>query len=679
MKRSLYIIVMLFLLVECLAQTNNKLMVKYFVKKNQIIFRLVPKDRALFNQMSENAINIIRYENLNGNLTNSVVINNFLHPYYVADSAQWLKLFREDRQTTAFMYNTIYPNTDKGAFSGKDKAGFEKMTYELMLLSCNFDKRFAMAAGLYQVDSTISNSKKYTYQFAVYTTSKSINTNQLFSVEVDASVLSSNKQINDLKVKSRNKICTVNWKATNYTNEYYGYNIYRSEDSVSYKKINGNPLVFTRTEYEKDKQFMLYKDTMPKTDKKFYYYIKGINLFGEEGDPSNIVTAISITPVNSRPTIDSLNVIQNKVVQLKWKMENSEETKLPKKYVLQKSETESAGYSSIFESSTILSYSDKNVSKGSYYRIMAVLNNNDTIYSFSRYATIIDTVPPLIPTNFKAKVDKSGIVTLSWKKNTENDIQGYKLFKSNRPQDEFVQMNEKFITDSVSLDKLNLKTLSKNIYYKIAATDNNYNTSALSEYIEVKRPDTIPPQSPILVSVFQNTNGIIVKYILSSSGDIGKEVLLKKGENDIAFKEFMAFSKKDSVGEIIDTLIDQGKTYAYKLQSIDEDGNVSYSRTLDFLFETGFRKKIKDISFTVDRTAKKIDLAWKYDEKNVEKFIIYRSKKDEKPTIIKTVEGNTLQFTDRTVNIGNVYEYRIKAALVNGAESTISSPVSVEY
>ncbi|MBK6522888.1 MAG: hypothetical protein IPG08_11445 [Sphingobacteriaceae bacterium] len=49
------------------------------------------------------------------------------------------------------------------------------------------------------------------------------------------------------------------------------------------------------------------------------------------------------------------------------------------------------------------------------------------------------------------------------------------------------------------------------------------------------------------------------------------------------------------------------------------------------------------------------------------------------PTIIKTLEGNTLQFTDKTVNMGNVYEYRIKAAMANGAESIISSPVTVEY
>jgi fibronectin type 3 domain-containing protein len=392
-----------------------------------------------------------------------------------------------------------------------------------------------------------------------------------------------------------------------------------------------------------------------------------------------VIGALCIADVNSVPVIDTLRVIQNKMVNISWRMSDPNEAKLPTKYLLFRSERENSGYKIIYESSNSSNYLDKNITTGQYYKVVAVLKNNDSLISFSRYATIIDTIAPASPSYLRATVDKKGIVSLSWKKNTEADIQGYKLFRSNRLQDEFVQINEKFVTDTISSDKLNLKTLSKKIYYKIAASDNNFNTSVLSEAIEVMRPDTIPPQPPLLISVSQITNGLIVKYILSNSEDIGKEVLLKRGSTDLDFKEFYSFSKKDSIGELLDTITEPGQTYIYKLCSTDEDGNRSYSRTVDFLYETGFRKKIKDITFTVDRTAKKIDLVWKYDEKNVEKFVIYRSKKNEKPTIIKTLEGSTLQFTDKTVSIGNIYEYRIKAALANGAESIISSPVNVEY
>lgn len=360
-------------------------------------------------------------------------------------------------------------------------------------------------------------------------------------------------------------------------------------------------------------------------------------------------------------------------------MEDNKETSLPKKYMLMRSDKDNGVYKMIFENSSILNFIDRSPDQLNFYKVYAVLQNDDTLFSYARFANIIDTIPPASPKGLKATVDKKGLVTISWVNNREADLQGYKLFKSNRLVDEFVQINNTFITDSFATNKLNLKTLSKKIYYKIAASDNNFNTSILSNAIEVKRPDTIAPQEPILASVSQQTNGIAVKYILSNSDDVSREVLFKKTINEVEFKEYHIFNQKDSVGTMIDTLTEPGQTYVYKLSSSDEDGNTSISRMLDVLFETGFRKKIKDITFAVDRTAKKIDLKWAYDEKNVEKYVIYRSKKDEAPTIVKTLEGTNLQFTDRTVNMGNVYEYRIKAALVNGAESIISSPVTIEY
>ena len=66
-------------------------------------------------------------------------------------------------------------------------------------------------------------------------------------------------------------------------------------------------------------------------------------------------------------------------------------------------------------------------------------------------------------------------------------------------------------------------------------------------------------------------------------------------------------------------------------------------------------------------------------KKEIEKYVIYRSKKDEPLTIIKTLTHPIQNFEDKTLNIGNVYEYRIKAVYLNGVESVISDPVKVEY
>lgn len=95
--------------------------------------------------------------------------------------------------------------------------------------------------------------------------------------------------------------------------------------------------------------------------------------------------------------------------------------------------------------------------------------------------------------------------------------------------------------------------------------------------------------------------------------------------------------------------------------------------------ETGFRKKLTDFQFAIDRTQKNISLSWNYSEKEIEKFILYRGRDKEPLTIIKALEGSIFSYTDKTPNIGNVYEYRIKAIMLNGAESIISDSLKVIY
>lgn len=86
-----------------------------------------------------------------------------------------------------------------------------------------------------------------------------------------------------------------------------------------------------------------------------------------------------------------------------------------------------------------------------------------------------------------------------------------------------------------------------------------------------------------------------------------------------------------------------------------------------------------DIKFEVDRTLKIVNLKWNYNAEEVEKFVVYRCKQGAQLTIIKTFPAKTFEFTDATLNMGNIYEYRIKPVYINGAEGIISDAVIVEY
>ena len=680
MKKLVYILFfVLYAFYGLMGQGKSKIIEKHFVKQNKVLVRIVPESKQVFDKISTNAIKVTRYNYADGKLSNEVVIHPMLKTYWATDTVKWMQLFQKDKNKMAFVYNALFQNKANAQLSPQKKAQQEKMVYDLLLLSCNFDADVAKACGLLFIDSTINNTNTYVYKLAVYTNSMSVTTSSLLNVTIDASQLSTNKKIIDLGIRSKYKISTLKWKAVDYRNDYSAYNIERSEDSSHFETVNTKPVILLRSQFEKNKEFIFYNDTMPIANKIYFYRIRGINFFAEESEPSNMVKSYSTPAIKSIAIIDSIHVIANRAVSVKWRMENTLETGLLKKYVLLRANKENGKYTSIFESETNLKFVDLKPLPSNFYKVGAITFNNDTLFSYSRVATLIDTIAPIPPIGLKASVDKKGVVTIQWKKNKEADLQGYKLFKANTLKEEFVQINNKFIKDTFYIDKLNLKTLSKKIYYTLAACDNNFNTSLRCLAIEVKRPDTIPPPNPILQALQSKHTGIQLSYILSKTEDLAKHSIFRKSNLDTNFVGIKLISTNDSSNFFIDTTAQCGQTYTYHLLACDEDANCATSKNLMLLYETGFRKKLTTINYVVDRVQKNVRLNWDYNEKEIEKFILYRAKENEPLSIIKTVAGTTLSYVDATPNIGNIYEYRIKAVLFNGAESIISDPIKVIY
>jgi fibronectin type 3 domain-containing protein len=293
-------------------------------------------------------------------------------------------------------------------------------------------------------------------------------------------------------------------------------------------------------------------------------------------------------------------------------------------------------------------------------------------------AVIYDTIPPEIPTGLKAVCDKNGNVHVSWNSSKEQNLSGYKLFRNNSLNEEPAQINSHFIKDTFYNEKLKLNNLSRKVYYAIAATDGNLNTSKLCAFIEVRKPDTLAPIKPILLSIFPHTFGIKLKMNLSEEEDVKEHCIMRK-ENKFQETEIKNWKREDTLSVYLDSTAIPGRTYSYRLRSSDEDGNRSFSEELSIRYETGFRKKLNDFNVSVDRKRKEILLSWNYNENKIEKFIIYRKKGDGKLTILKTLEGNERAYRDDTPQMGNFYEYRIKAVMEDGVESIISDGVKVEY
>jgi hypothetical protein len=175
------------------------------------------------------------------------------------------------------------------------------------------------------------------------------------------------------------------------------------------------------------------------------------------------------------------------------------------------------------------------------------------------------------------------------------------------------------------------------------------------------------------------SNGINVNWINSNSEDVKYYVLYRNKELETKDTKIKEWQARDSLKSFLDTTVELGMGYKYRLLVSDEDDNYSISNNPYIKFETGYRKKITDIKFEVDRTLKTVKLKWNYGSGEIEKYVLYRCKQGAQPTIIKTFPGKVSEFTDKTLSIGNIYEYRIKPVYTNGAEGIISDAVIVEY
>lgn len=668
MKRLFLIIILLILPLLQINAQKESVIIKSWVKKNGVLLRWAPANIEVFKSGVKYGYKITR-KKADGTQTHSVVVK----PIGKTDTA-WFKLLKSDKNM-AMVYNTMYYNQSQNS-DVKKKSEQERMVFHLLLLSCDFNRAVAQACGLFYEDRNIENAGNYQYEVAVNLPSAAVNSAKH---NVNASELSVNPPIKNLQGIFRNKSVKLKWNAKVFSNDYAGYTIERSADSINYVQLNNAPVILIASQFEKNKENIFYLDTFPETGKKYYYRIKGINHFGELSESSNVLSAIGHNPLKSFPVFDTLYVINNKKVFMRWRMSEKEENNLPLKYFITRSITDKGKYQEIYATKLQFEFMDENPGPANFYKINAISLGGDTLSSFSQMALIIDTIPPVKPQGLKAKVDSKGNVTLTWHPNPEQDIKGYKIFRSNALHEEFVQINNVFAVEPVYKDKLNLKTLSKKVYYKVSAADNRYNNSEPSEPIEVKRPDTIAPVPAVITNLQLQKNGIKVNWLNSNSEDVKYSVLYRQkvGElNQVKLKEWLA---NDTIKTFGDTTLHGGEGYRYKIVVSDEDDNISVSNNPYMLFETGFRKKISEVTYSVDRTLKTITLNWKYNEKGVEKFVIYRCKKGGALTIIKTLNGNASSFIDTTVSISNVYEYRIKPVFISGAEGLISDRIEVEY
>lgn len=659
------------------AQTKNDMFLySVFVKENKIVIRISPTSLKAFEDYKDLIIEIQKYK-LEGNTKTAQGKPEYLKPFGIADTAYWLPYIRKNNNQAAFLYQYMYPNTEqKNTKSPNQAPDAKQQLFSLFLLNCDYSSDAATAAGLLFKDSIIDNKSVYTYSFSI---GNKNSIKSLFEIKIDSKVLTQHPDINNFTAKIKKNIVTCKLDVSKYKEFYSAFYIEKSTDNITFKKTTSTPYVYLEYDQMKEKNMLVIEDSVSTKNSKYYYRIKGVNIFGEDSKPSNSVELKNYQVIKSYPNIDTLKTILNKIVFIKWGMLDSKETPLIKNYILARASKDSGPYQNIYQSKFELQYLDKEPLANNFYKVIAITQYDDSLQSFSRMIYLNDTVAPIPPKGLKAIVDKKGNVTVSWNKNTEIDLAGYRIFKANELHEEFISTTEKFITDTVFTEKLPLNNLAHHLYYSITATDKNYNSSLKAIPIKLRRPDTIAPVKPVITDVKLLQKGVKLYFSASKSDDVELHTLIRSNLKDKTQKTILQFLANDTITSFIDTSAVLGESYTYTLTAFDEEVNKTLSVPRHVIFETGYRPKMKDLTAKVDLEKRKIYLNWPVYDKDVDKYVLYRASESEPYIIVGTIDGNETTFTDKELSIGNVYSYKIKAILKNGAESIFNNPIKVIY
>lgn len=500
-------------------------------------------------------------------------------------------------------------------------------------------------------------------------------------IEVNTTEPTQYPKITDFEAKiDRKKTVELTWTAKQYQQYGYAFWVEKSVDAPkSGTYLTQTPYFPMRTQDEKiDKQDFL-RDEALTEGKTHYYRLVGLNYFGEQSYYSEWQKIYVPKHLNAEVFIDTVYADKQTRVVKGSAYRLSKEPMNLKEYVLLRSDKKDGTYIFVQQknsSDTSFQFTVDMLKTGDqfYYKVAAVSIDNDTVYSMSQYLFTLDQEPPSAPSQLKGTINEQGIVSLSWSAPSDNDLQGYRIFRANHKKEDFAERNTDLSTQTNYSDTVALNNLTPEVYYCVKAVDQNYNNSPFSDTILILKPDTIAPVPTLLGKPLIQDSVIRLSWINSPSADVALNVLLRVTDN----KADTLVKWSDTLSVFTDLNIIPGTSYNYLVTTSDKSGNKSEGTPRQLYYEPGYRKSLSGFKAESLYDEKLIRLSWQIPDGEVFSYQIYKATETGKLSLLKTIEnGATTTFEDRNIHSAKTYRYTIKYILKSGIHGLPTKEIEI--
>ena len=682
MKKGLFITGFLLILMVGFSQNQRQIEIYQKVTKGEIRLKFVPQSPANWYEGAQNGYIIERRVKDSGEDFELLTSN----PVLPATEEEMQSLAQDEppvRGMNRQLYGLGTPMPDENTFPAMEdqRRQLTGRAFLYFYLSC-LSPGASQASGMEFSDTEIEPFTDYEYRVSI---------NGSDDVSGTITISSSQNTLYDLPslfTEGLDKLVKIRWNHTSYNKKYVAYRVEKSRDKQNWTYLGNEPIIYNDNMQEAGNEirrgFIYESDSLSRNYVPYHYKLTAIDFFGERHQ-SNEVNTVEGRDMTPPPPASSVNAEYKpgNIVEITWEYPSLSEESDFGGFHIGTSANPEGPYKKVndelLQKNSRRFFHENPVKNGrNYYIVTAIDTAGNFKNSLPVYVPIPDTTPPSVPKGLTGKADSSGVVTLTWNMGGEKDLRGYRVYKANQPDHEFVQLTRKPLQDTVFSDTISLKTLSKKVYYKITALDQVFNHSDFSNPAEVKRPDVMPPAPPQISNIRVVNDQIHVKWTASSSNDVEKHFLLMKNETG----NWMRHAElKMNGSEYVMPFPAERNAVRFAMIAMDNSGLISDTSKMRIAKKIRFYKisPVEELNAAIAENKTHVNLTWSYSNENEDLFfIIYKGEADRGLKMFETSGGESVSFTDEWVRKGQEYHYAVKAKRKDGKTSRLSKSVSIK-
>ena len=650
---------------------------------DSIVLRWGPTTSLAWQQLNQVGYQVERHTILrNGKLLETperqILSNNPIRPRPLSD---WQMVVDRDKYA-AIAAQALYGTTfDVRSSGGSDlvqminQATAWEQRFSFTLFSSDVSATAARYAGLRFTDRDIRANEKYLYKvFAAQPVATVLDTGLVFLAGSERTELPVPTEVTATFDDRR---VMLKWNTYYHQAVYMAYRVERSTDGISFAPISELPIATVNRSHPSD-HYQYKSDSFPNNGTTYHYRVRGLTPFGEVGPPSEAVSGQGYRELQSPPTITEASVTPSGTALLRWGIDEAA-TPLVRGFSVEKASAVAGPYQAIASSlpDTTRRFEDAAVEGTSYYQVVGHGQRDEKVRSFPVLVQAEDSIPPTVPTSVTGRIDTTGQVHLHWPASLESDVLGYRIFRSNHPDRDFIQITGEPTADTSFVDGISLKNLTRTIYYKVSAVDQRFNPSPLSEAVALQKPDIIPPVSPTFRTARPQPGGIRLSWLGSPSEDVAHYLIYRRMPDETSWK--LTGTVTDTARHFRDETVTPSQAYEYVLLAVDQNQLESLPTSpLRVVSWAATREKIEHTYAELDEDDNTVHIRWDYRNDNVREYHIYRVEAEGALRWHHSVAAPQLQFHDESVTRPQTYRYRIRAVYSDGSQSPLSDALRVQ-